>query len=123
VLDRQTLRQRERRGVWLDTRQAKPRIRLGLLPAAAAALALAAVVPTAAQAAPAETARTQAVPVAVAGPGPGPVGYYFTGYYVWKSDCENRGRDGVGRGEWKGYVCINGSWLPGDDYELWVRYW
>lgn len=87
------------------------------LPIAAAALALAAVAPATAQAAPAETAGTQAVAIA------GPVGYHFTGYYSRKSDCENRGRDGVGRGEWEGYVCINGSWIPGDDYELWVRYW
>ncbi|MFC3896439.1 hypothetical protein ACFOWZ_33615 [Lentzea rhizosphaerae] len=84
---------------------------------AAAALALAAITPTAAQAAPAETAGTQAVAIA------GPVGYHFTGYYPRKSQCEDRGRDGVGRGEWLGYVCINGSWIPGDDYELWVRYW
>lgn len=89
------------------------------LPVVAAALALAAVAPTTAQAAPAETVGTQAVPATVAGP----VGYHFTGYYSRKSDCENRGRDGVGRGEWLGYVCINGSWIPGDDYELWVRFW
>ncbi|MEV5714624.1 hypothetical protein AB0L41_12055 [Amycolatopsis mediterranei] len=87
----------------------------------AAALALAVVAPTVAQAAPAETVRTQAVPAAVAGPGSGPVGYWFTGYYTWKSDCENRGNDGVGRGEWRGYECINGSWFS--DWELWVRYW
>jgi hypothetical protein len=106
------------------TTTTKPRkTRTVVLPIAAAALALAAVAPTAAQAAPAETVRTQAVPATVAGPGPGPVGYNFTGYWVYKSDCENRGRDGVARGEWRGYVCINGSWIPGDDYELWVRYW
>jgi hypothetical protein len=108
-----------------QTATTKPRktrtVALRALPVAAAALALAAVVPAAAQAAPAETVRTQVAPAAVANPGSGPVGYWFTGYYTWKSDCENRGSDGVGRGEWKGYECINGSWFT--DWELWVRYW
>jgi hypothetical protein len=56
-------------------------------------------------------------------PQSGPVGYVFTGYWTWLSDCQARGRDGVLRDEWEGYVCINGSWVPGDDYELRVRHW
>lgn len=83
---------------------------LRALPIAEAALTMAALAPTA-QAAPVETARTQTVPVAVAGT----VGFYSAGYYVRQSDCEDRGCEGVGRGEWTGYVCTNGSWLPRED--------
>ena len=95
---------------------------LRALPVAAAAVAVALAVPAtpaAAQEAPEHTAPSQAA----LAPQSGPVGYVFTGYWTWLSDCQARGRDGVLLNEWEGYVCINGSWVPGDDYELWVRHW
>ncbi|MFG2346694.1 hypothetical protein [Streptomyces phaeochromogenes] len=107
----------------MRSRQTKIRTTaLRVLPVAAAAAAVALAVPAtpaAAQPAPAETTRTQAAFSAV----PDPVGYHFTGYYSRLVDCQNRGNDGVSRNEWEGYICINGSWFPGDDYELWVRFW
>ena len=49
--------------------------------------------------------------------------FVWSGEKFWfKSDCTNRGAQGVARHEWLEAVCINGSPLPGDDYELWVRY-
>ncbi|CAL9326137.1 hypothetical protein [Streptomyces sp. SudanB182_2057] len=46
--------------------------------------------------------------------------WYLYGYYTWKSDCADAGRMGIQSGWWSRYECKNGSWVPGDDYELWV---
>ena len=42
----------------------------------------------------------------------------FVGYYYWESDCHTAGQGMVTRGEVKKYRCDDGSWVPGDDYEL-----
>lgn len=48
--------------------------------------------------------------------------YYFTGeYFYYKSDCQAVGQARVNLGWIAAYACLNGSPLPGDDYELWVR--
>ncbi|CAL9350539.1 hypothetical protein [Streptomyces pilosus] len=47
--------------------------------------------------------------------------WYLYDYYYWKSDCVFQGRTGLQNGWWTAYECRNGSWVPGDDYELWVN--
>ncbi|CAL9654150.1 hypothetical protein SUDANB23_06696 (plasmid) [Streptomyces sp. enrichment culture] len=47
--------------------------------------------------------------------------WYLYDYYFWKSDCVFQGRAGIQNGWWTAYECRNGSWVPGDDYELWVN--
>ncbi|MFI7244317.1 hypothetical protein [Streptomyces qinglanensis] len=44
----------------------------------------------------------------------------FVGYYYWNEDCLKAGERGQELRKWSRYQCINGSWVPGDDYELWV---
>lgn len=48
------------------------------------------------------------------------LGWYLYDYYAWKSDCNWQGQVGKSNGWWTRYECKNGSWVPGDDYELWV---
>ncbi|WP_018658054.1 hypothetical protein [Actinomadura flavalba] len=46
----------------------------------------------------------------------------FVGYYYWVSDCMSDGQQGLRHHIWKKFRCDDGSWFPGDDYELWVVY-
>lgn len=51
-----------------------------------------------------------------------PGDYYFTGeYFTYINDCKAVGQARVNLGWIAGYACLNGSPLPWDDYELWVR--
>jgi hypothetical protein len=43
----------------------------------------------------------------------------YVGDFFWQSDCHAAGAAGT---KWTKYKCINGSAIPGDDYELWVVY-
>jgi hypothetical protein len=43
----------------------------------------------------------------------------YVGDFFWQSDCHAAGAAGT---KWTKYKCINGSAVPGDDYELWVVY-
>jgi hypothetical protein len=63
-----------------------------------------------ASAAPAPTAPAPAV---VAGDN-----WEFVGNYYWESDCNNAGQGMVSRHEVVKYRCDDGSWFPGDDYDL-----
>lgn len=47
-------------------------------------------------------------------------GWYLYDYYFSKSECNQQGRMGLENGHWRKYDCRNGSWVPWDDYELWV---
>ncbi|GGV63354.1 hypothetical protein GCM10010277_69460 [Streptomyces longisporoflavus] len=69
--------------------------------------------PVTAQAASAPAHESAAGPVKAAG-------WYLYDYYFWKSECTSRGRMGKENGWWTRYECRSGSWVPGDDYELWV---
>lgn len=42
----------------------------------------------------------------------------FVGYYYWESDCHTAGQGMVTRHEVSKYRCDDGTWIPGDDYEL-----
>lgn len=50
---------------------------------------------------------------------PGPE-YSFQGYYSYYNDCTSAGAAGKRKGWWTAYACTDGSWLPGDDWELWA---
>jgi hypothetical protein len=63
-----------------------------------------------ASAAPAPAAQA---PTTVAGDN-----WEFVGYYYWESDCHAAGQGMVTRHEISKYRCDDGSWVPGDDYEL-----
>ncbi|MFK3983794.1 hypothetical protein ACI2K4_25870 [Micromonospora sp. NPDC050397] len=52
-----------------------------------------------------------------------PPGYEFLTYYYWVEDCTRAGHAGVDEGRWQRFTCEDGSWFPGDDYELWVLYY
>ncbi|HWD83745.1 MAG TPA: hypothetical protein VG497_32820 [Kribbella sp.] len=70
-------------------------------------------------------AGSLAAPAAQAAPAPAPstVGasdnWEYVGDFFWQSDCHAAGAAGT---KWTKYKCINGSAIPGDDYELWVVY-
>lgn len=81
--------------------------------AAPAPAAPAPVAPAPAAPAPAAPASGTAAPVTVAADN-----WEFVGYYYWESDCHAAGQGMVTRGEVKKYRCDDGSWVPGDDYEL-----
>lgn len=64
--------------------------------------------------APAPAALTPAsAPAAVAADN-----WEFVGYYYWESDCHAAGQGMVTRHEVSKYRCDDGTWFPGDDYEL-----
>ncbi|MYS88627.1 MULTISPECIES: YSIRK-type signal peptide-containing protein [Streptomyces] len=78
---------------------------------AAAAFSLAAATPASAQE---DRGVTHAVKA--------PADYEFVTYYYWLEDCRQAGYQGQKDGVWTKWKCIDGSWIPGDDYELWVVY-
>jgi hypothetical protein len=47
--------------------------------------------------------------------------WHYVASYFWYNDCREAGENGVFSGAWTSYMCRNGSWLPWDNYELWIR--
>jgi hypothetical protein len=91
-------------------------IRKAFLGFAGAVLAIGGFAPTAPQA-QAVIAPTSTVSVTTVADD-----WEYVGDFYWQSDCHNAGSAGISGGAWSKYKCVDGSWFPGDDYELWVVY-